>query len=77
MKRGMQLLAGTMAFATAPVFAGVMTLSGTIYDHTISEADFEDGISGLKTGMVATTLGMDGLPDYIGTDGYGEVDSAA
>ncbi|ABC33469.1 conserved hypothetical protein [Hahella chejuensis KCTC 2396] len=52
-------------------------LTGTIYDHVIADADFEDSISGLATGMVSSTLGADGLPDYIGAGGYGGVASAA
>ncbi|TGN41118.1 fibro-slime domain-containing protein [Marinobacter confluentis] len=59
--------------AASPAFGG-LTLSGTIFDKTISEPDFQDGISGLQTGMVETTLGADGNPVYI-TGSGGEVDS--
>lgn len=75
MKTTLKLLVGSMTLVSAPVFAGVMSLSGTIYDHTIDEADFQDGISGLRYGMVSSTLGTDGLPEYIGVNGYGAVDS--
>ncbi len=77
MKKTLLGLAGLTATLATPAFAGIMTLSGTIYDHTIAEADFQDGISGLAPGMLSSTLGGDGLPDYIGTGGYGAVDSAA
>lgn len=77
MKKTLLTLGGLAASLTLPAFAGIMTLSGTIYDHTIAEPDFQDGISGLSPGMVSSTLGADGLPDYIGVGGYGAVDSAA
>lgn len=77
MKKSLLLLSGLATSLTAPAFAGMITLSGTIYDHTVNEPDFQDGVSGLTTGMVSNTLGADGLPDYIGTGGYGAVDSAS
>ncbi len=68
------MVSGTALLSSASALAGIMTLSGTVYDHVIAEDDFQDGISGLATGMVSSTLGSDGLPDYIGTGGAGAVD---
>ncbi|AZZ94918.1 fibro-slime domain-containing protein [Hahella sp. KA22] len=70
------LIAATLALSLSGA-AQAYLLTGTIYDHVASEADFEDAISGLSRGMLASTLGSDGLPDYIGTGGYGGVQSAA
>lgn len=57
--------------------AGLLNLSGTIYDKVQNEPDFQDTISGLSPGMVSSQLGADGLPEYIGTGGYGGVTSSA
>ncbi|TAA43584.1 fibro-slime domain-containing protein [Corallincola spongiicola] len=58
--------------------AGVLTLSGTIYDKVAAEADFEDPCcSGLVTGLVSSTLAADGLPEFVANDGDGDITSAA
>lgn len=69
------LVAGITSLLTAsPAFAGIV-LSGTIFDKTISEADFEDSISGLTTGMVESSLGADGNPVYVTGSGGGVTSS--
>ena len=62
--------------------ADIVTLSGTVRDFKgFNEAgghvDFENGCCGLVTGMVSTTLGLDGNPVFVGAPGYGFTDSAA
>lgn len=49
--------------------AGMLTLSGTIYDKLASEPDFQDGISGLREGLVSSNLNGLGVPDYVGVGG--------
>lgn len=73
------VLALSIATFSAPVFAGFITLNGTIYDHSSSEPDFQDSYDGfgLRVGMVDSQLGVDGLPEYIGAGGYGNVESSA
>ena len=46
--------------------AATINLSGTIRDFNDSHIDFEDGISGVVTGIVQSTLGIDGKPVYSG-----------
>lgn len=75
-------IAIAVATFSAPVFAGFITLNGTIYDHTSAEPDFQDSYDGfgLRQGMVANDLGGDGLPVYVGDsvrDGYGNVESSS
>lgn len=71
-------LLGSLCMALAlPCPAAAVSLSGTIYDHVIADADFEDGISGVVPGMVSGTLGADGLPDFVAAPGTGAVSSAA
>ncbi|MHA7881235.1 MAG: fibro-slime domain-containing protein [Saccharospirillum sp.] len=67
------LATGLAAFLiSGQAMAGVMTLSGTIYDKVAADPDFEEGAPfGVVTGMVADTLGADGLPEYIGNGGLG------
>jgi fibro-slime domain-containing protein len=60
--------------AAGPAF-GALTLSGTIFDKKIADPDFQDGISGLTTGMVESTLGVDGNPVYVPGSG-GAVDNS-
>ncbi|QBQ54744.1 fibro-slime domain-containing protein [Nitrosococcus wardiae] len=54
---------------TAPVEAETITLTGTVRDFYDTHPDFEDGISGVVTGIVASTLGTDGKPVYDGCGG--------
>lgn len=55
---------------------GTMNVAGMIRDFNASHPDFEAAISGHKTGMVASTLSGH-IPTYIGSSGYGSVQSAA
>ena len=78
----MKHLLYSVALLSSLLFSGTisaasLSLSGTIFDHSIADPDFQDGISGVTTGMLAPTLGLDGLPEYVGVGGYGAVDSAA
>jgi len=69
------LAAGITSLLTAsPAFAGIV-LSGTIFDKTSSEPDFQDTISGLTTGMVESSLGGDGNPVYVTGSGGGVTSS--
>lgn len=47
----------------------MITLKGTIYDKIIAEPDFQDGISGLQTGLVSDELNELGVPEYVGEGG--------
>jgi fibro-slime domain-containing protein len=71
----------SLAMASSLASAGIMTLQGTIYDKVIADPDFQDGISGLKTNLVSSTLNGSGVPDYIGPGGNtaasGNIQSAA
>jgi fibro-slime domain-containing protein len=63
-------LAAAMSVAqAAQAGAATMTLTGTIYDKRMADPDFEDGISGVQTGLVSSTLNASGLPDYVGSGG--------
>ena len=70
-----------LSLASSLASAGIMTLTGTIYDKIAAEPDFQDGISGVKTGLVSTMLNGSGVPDYIGPGGNtaasGNIQSAA
>ena len=69
---------GLLHLATVSgAFADSITLTGTVRDFHQSHPDMEATISGLKTGMVETTLGADGNPVFAGPDGYGSVTNAA
>jgi fibro-slime domain-containing protein len=68
-------IAVSMLFVTARAEAVVLT--GTVRDFHDTHVDFESGISGLVTGLVATTLDADKNPDYVGTMGAGAIDSAS
>lgn len=46
--------------------AATITLTGTVRDFRGSHSDFERAIDGHVTGMVKTTLGADGKPEYSG-----------
>lgn len=68
----------TAVALTAPVSAGVLTLSGTIYDKVGADPDFEDPCcSGVVTGLLSSTLAADGLPEFIAANGSGDITSAA
>lgn len=65
-----------LACATA-ASADDITLGATIRDFSYTHPDFEDGISGVVTGLVGTTLGLDGKPVFVGAPGAGAITSAA
>jgi fibro-slime domain-containing protein len=75
------LLAASLSLCGSVASAAVMTLTGTIFDKIAAEPDFEDGISGLRTGLVSSTLNALGVPTYIGpggnTSASGNIQSAA
>jgi len=52
-----------------PASANTITLNGTIRDFNDSHVDMEGTISGLKTGLVSSTLAVDKNPVYIGAGG--------
>ena len=59
------VMAMCLVFISAPVLAGSITLDGTIRDFTPqTNPDFEAAISGLRTGIVESTLGGDNKPVY-------------
>lgn len=69
---------GLLHLATVSgAFADSITLTGTVRDFHQSHPDMEATISGLKTGMVETTLGMDSNPVFAGPNGAGSITSAA
>ena len=50
---------------------GALVITGTVRDFNDSHPDFESTISGLRTGLVNSTLAADKDPDYIGPGGAG------
>lgn len=90
---GIMLAMGTMLYAGAAQASDIVLQTtirdflGLGTPDTISPVDgitvyhahpdFEAAITGVKTGMVANTLGVDGKPVYIGTLGYGSVTSTS
>ncbi|MCB8931943.1 MAG: fibro-slime domain-containing protein [Chthonomonadaceae bacterium] len=66
------------AFVVAGVAgAQAYDLTGRIRDFYQAHPDMEAAISGVKTGMVDTTLNGAGNPVFVGAPGYGSVTSAA
>lgn len=77
------LLAAAALMLASSAFAASTTLTGTVRDFVpgplspgFSNPDFEATILGWKTGMVSSTL-TGSAPTYIGSGGYGSVQSAA
>jgi fibro-slime domain-containing protein len=70
MKRRSLFITAVMAiclvFTSAPVLAASINLTGTVRDFNDTHPDFEGYISGLETGIVKNTLGVDGKPVYNG-----------
>lgn len=69
------ITAAVAASSVLPVlaFAGTMTLSGTVRDFCAPSTslctqnpDFEGAVGGLQTGQLASVLGADGLPVFVG-----------
>jgi fibro-slime domain-containing protein len=59
------VMAMCLVFISAPVLAASITLTGTVRDFTPgTNSDFEATIGGLQTGLVKSTLGADGKPEY-------------
>ena len=57
--------------------ANLITLTGTVRDFEDTHPDFEQGIGGAETGIVANTLGVDGKPVYAGGSGTLTTNGAA
>lgn len=70
------LFLATLLFAPAAM-ADTIQLTGIIRDFKISHPDMEAAISGLKTGLVSSTLAADKNPDFIGDPGAGSISSSA
>jgi fibro-slime domain-containing protein len=58
--------AALVLMTTSLASADSFTLTGTIRDFKADGQSFEGGIYGLETGIVATTLGADGKPVFVG-----------
>lgn len=67
-------LAMLMAQSTAQ--ATSITLNSTIRDFKISHPDFEDGVSGVKTGLVGATLPASKNPTFVAANGSGAITSS-
>ena len=57
-------------------FADTITLTGTVRDFQKTHPDMEGPISGLVTGLVGSTLGVDDNPVFVGAPGAGSITSA-
>lgn len=82
MNRGMKrriLSAGalTALLVSQAGSAALIMLDVTVRDFSDTHPDFEGPISGLVTGLVDTTLGGDGNPDFVAAPGAGGITSAA
>jgi len=53
------------------------TITTTIRDFQSTHSDFEDGVSGLVTGLVATTLPSDKKPVFVAAPGAGAITDAS
>jgi fibro-slime domain-containing protein len=62
-------LAATLLLMAGNASADTISISGTIRDFTPAHPDFEDGVSGVVTGMVSSTLGAGKKPTYLGPPG--------
>lgn len=60
------LLAPVLLVTCLSAEASIINLTGTVRDFQQSHSDFERAIDGHVTGMVETTLGVDGNPVYSG-----------
>lgn len=64
------VLAFALCISTSQVAtATTIDLTGTIRDFKDTHIDMENGVSGVVTGIVNSTLGADGNPVYSGTGG--------
>lgn len=62
----MGLFTISVAIPTTSIAIPTLSLTGTVRDFNASHADFEGTIGGLETGIVETTLGVDGKPVWSG-----------
>ena len=60
------LFAMSVAIPATSIAIPTLSLTGTIRDFNDTHADFEGTIGGLETGIVKTTLGGDGNPEWSG-----------
>jgi fibro-slime domain-containing protein len=60
------ILVSTFILIAGSALAVTIDLTGTIRDFNADGVNFEGNITGLTTGMVATTLSSDGTPTYTG-----------
>lgn len=70
------------AFAAALLVCGTaqastITLSGTVRDFSVSHPDMQRAIDGLRTGVVGSTLDVDGKPVFIGPENVGSYTNQA
>lgn len=74
----LRILFGTILYWTiaSTAFAATIDITGTIRDFRDSHPDMEGAITGVVTGLVDPTLGIDGDPDFIGSPGAGAISSA-
>ena len=70
------LTAAALAIAT-PAFAVTIDLGATVRDFSDAHPDFEEGSSGVVTGLVSTSLNALGNPDFVAAPGAGKISSAA
>lgn len=71
------VLATAMFSAAGSASAASISLDATVRDFRAVHPDFQDGISGLVTGLVSSSLNGSGNPDFIGAAGAGAISSAA
>lgn len=69
------LAAATLAIAS-PAFAASIVLNTIVRDFSDTHPDFQEGSTGVVTGIVLPTLGLDGDPDFAGPDGIALIDNA-
>lgn len=70
------LLAAALVATATPALAASITLNTVIRDFSDAHPDFQEGSTGLVTGIVLPTLGLDGDPDFAGPNGKGLIDNA-
>jgi fibro-slime domain-containing protein len=56
--------------------AEVIVLNSTVRDFQIAHPDFEDGVTGITTGLVSATLPADGKPVFVAAPGQGGITNA-
>lgn len=71
------LIGSLVSLALSAGAAQAISLNATVRDFSDAHPDFEDGISGVVTGLVSTTLGADGKPSFVAAPGAGAITSAS